>query len=484
MNNTYDFIVLGGGIAGLSFAYEVSEKGFSVLVIEQEAIAGGLSKTISYKGFRFDYCAHRFHSANQIVMDRIKNLMKGRFYSHRQISRILMFGAYLKYPFQLQNLLRAMPIRDAILCSFSFLNSRLKKGGTNSLKTFLNYKDWFVNHFGSRLYTVMCEPYTTKIWKVDPSLLSADWADQRFQGVNIRKLIAKTISKLVRFNFSSYSLEDENLVPDGGEFWYPLTGIQEISDRFCEEIEKNKGIVLTSSIVKKVDIANKKIYYQSKNQINFATYSKAVISTIPLHDLYESIRNEIPNTFDKDINNLKYMNIIFVYLLIDKERVSPDHWLYFPDPAIVFNRSVEFKNWSTQMAPEGKTAICLDITCYKNDEIWDTSREDLVERCISDCIKVGLLAREDVFDSLVLKIKDAYPFYDLNYAQKVKTLVNTCEKSGEVFCLGRTGIFQYNNADGSIEMAMELANRLCASNWQTGDASVSLLNYKFAKTSF
>jgi hypothetical protein len=38
------------------------------------------------------------------------------------------------------------------------------------------------------------------------------------QGVNIRKLIDKTLRKLIKLDFSSYSLEDERLAPDGGYF--------------------------------------------------------------------------------------------------------------------------------------------------------------------------------------------------------------------------------------------------------------------------
>ena len=41
----------------------------------------------------------------------------------------------------------------------------------------------------------MCYPYTSKIWKMDPSHISADWADQRFQGEKMSKLIKRVIKK-------------------------------------------------------------------------------------------------------------------------------------------------------------------------------------------------------------------------------------------------------------------------------------------------
>lgn len=484
----FDFVILGGGIAGLAFALEATEKGFTVLVLEKDKQIGGLSRTLDYKGFRFDYSAHRFHSANPLVLNRVKGIMGARFKRYMQRSRILMFGRYLKYPFELQNLIRAMPVSDAIFSSINFALTQIKKtifklkGNKN---IFLSYEDWFIYHFGKRLYQVMCLPYTTKIWKTKPTLLSADWADQRFQGINIKKLIKKTIAKLIRLDFSSYSLEDEKLVPDGGEFYYPPTGAQEIPDKYGELIKQSNGEIITLALVNGVDTTTKTVTYKDKkDQIDRQVkYKRALISTIPLHSLYNALgKNELDIL--QDLDNLKYMNIIFIYLLLDKEQVSKDHWLYFPDKEIIFNRSVEFKSWSSEMAPAGKTALCLDITCFEGDETWGLTNDELKRQTIDGAIKAGLIKESDIFDSLVVRIKDAYPFYDLDYKRKLINIVQSCEASGDLFCLGRSGLFQYNNSDGSIEMGMELANILCADDWHKDLNTGGLLNYKFRHISY
>lgn len=97
--NNFDYIVIGGGMAGLSFSYEMKTKGYSTLILEKDGEVGGLSKTLQYKNFRFDYCAHRFHSANEEVMKKVKEIMSNNFYLHNQKSRIFMFDKFLKYPF-------------------------------------------------------------------------------------------------------------------------------------------------------------------------------------------------------------------------------------------------------------------------------------------------------------------------------------------------------------------------------------------------
>src|SRR5512133_2486840 len=42
--------VLGGGVAGLSAAHELAERGFSVTVYEQRAAPGGKARSIPYAG--------------------------------------------------------------------------------------------------------------------------------------------------------------------------------------------------------------------------------------------------------------------------------------------------------------------------------------------------------------------------------------------------------------------------------------------------
>ena len=172
------------------------------------------------------------------------------------------------------------------------------------------------------------------------------------------------------------------------------------------------------------------------------------------------------------------MDIIFVYLMLDRESVSNDHWLYFPDDDIIFNRAVEFKNWSAAMCPEGKTALCLDITCFEGDATWSLSEDELVRQSIEGTSRARLIDPAEVSGTLVVRVRDAYPVYDLEYREKIDRVVHFIEEGGDVLCLGRTGIFRYNNSDGSIEMGRDLARQLLeadgsgsARNWTVGQVS-------------
>lgn len=74
-------------------------------------------------------------------------------------------------------------------------------------------------------------------------------------------------------------------------------------------------------------------------------YTKGIVSTIPLQSLYNAL-NIKDKFIETHLKETYYMDMIFVYLILDKDQISNDHWLYFPDKKIIFNRAVEFKNWS------------------------------------------------------------------------------------------------------------------------------------------
>jgi len=472
----FDFVVLGAGVAGLAFAKRMSEQGRSVLVLEKESVPGGLSRTLDVDGFRLDFCAHRFHSANQALLREVLALPGLKMAKLRKKSRIYMFGRWLKYPFELQNLLRAMPLARSLRCGLglvrTLVRSRLRKGAAPPK----SYRDWFVSQYGESLYEVMCEPYTSKIWRCDPALLSADWADQRFQGENLKRLAMRAITKLLRLDFSSYSLEDESLAPDGGEFYYPETGIQELPNAFARATENHGGKVFCSTKLLGVDKGKKEVRFETGGTSRTVSYG-TLISTIPLHAFYHLCGGRDPST-EAALARLKYMDIVFVYLFLERDRVSNDHWLYFPDKDIVFNRAVEFKNWSVHMCPQGMTSVCFDITSFPGDEIANSTPEALVKRVTEDAVRAGYIHASDVHSHFVLRLPNAYPVYDLSYRENLATVVRHLE-SGDTCLLGRTGIFRYNNSDNSIEMAFELADR-----FTRADPVRSVFDYSIQNTSY
>jgi protoporphyrinogen oxidase len=107
--------------------------------------------------------------------------------------------------------------------------------------------------------------------------------------------------------------------------------------------------------------------------------------------------------------------------------------------------------------------VCFDITVFEDekDSLWNVSDAELSARVLHDAERVGYLAQSDVFDVHVVRVKHAYPYYDVAYKSKLDRIVSFLENE-RVSLLGRTGMFQYNNSDNSIEMGFLLADRFLA----------------------
>ena len=84
---TIDTLIIGAGPAGLTTAYRLA-KTDRVLVIEQDKhYVGGISRTVSYKGFLFDIEGHRFFSKSREVVALWNEILPDDFLDRPRLSR-------------------------------------------------------------------------------------------------------------------------------------------------------------------------------------------------------------------------------------------------------------------------------------------------------------------------------------------------------------------------------------------------------------
>jgi len=58
--NSFPIVIVEGGPAGLTAGYELMKHGVKSIVLEKADKVGGISRTETYKGYRFDIGGHRF----------------------------------------------------------------------------------------------------------------------------------------------------------------------------------------------------------------------------------------------------------------------------------------------------------------------------------------------------------------------------------------------------------------------------------------
>src|SRR6266545_3220681 len=107
-------LIAGAGPAGLTAAYELSKLGLKSTVLEADHQVGGLSRTVNYRGYRFDIGGHRFFSKVPVINERWQEILGEDFLLRPRLSRIYYREHFFDYPLKAPNALTGLgPVEAA-----------------------------------------------------------------------------------------------------------------------------------------------------------------------------------------------------------------------------------------------------------------------------------------------------------------------------------------------------------------------------------
>jgi len=149
-----------------------------------------------------------------------------------------------------------------------------------------------------------------------------------------------------------------------------------------------------------------------------------------------------------------------VAIMIDRERVTDQTWIYIPEQSIPFGRIHEPTNWSGKMAPEGKTIIVMEFFSFRGDKIWNSTDEMLTNVTIDSLEALGFINRGEVIDSAVVRVPKAYPLFEVGYKGFCDEIYDYLSRFRNLHIAGRGGMFRYYNMDYAIESGIETAEKI------------------------
>ena len=444
-------VVLGAGPAGLAVAHELSRRAVSATVLERNPYVGGLAATFQHKGFKFDLGGHRWFTKNEDLNTWFRRLMDGEIVMVNRISRIFHGGRFFKYPIEVRDIIRNTNPFDLSRIVLSFLANSFWRtvAGTH----IANMEDAYVDQFGRVLYRMFFQQYSEKLWGAPCRELSGDWVGQRSKGITVLRLIHNALFG-----------PPKDVVSLVSTFMYPRDGYGRISERMAADVRDAGNDILLSRAVSRIVYhgpGDFEIFFRHKDAEE-SLRADAVVSTVPLGRLVGMLEPAVDEEILKLSGSLRFRSIVTVNVMLRRRQVSPDTWLYVQDRDVIFGRLHEPKNWSTAMVPDqDQTSLVLECFCSEGDEIWSMPDEEIVRRCIDDLSqKLGFIEAGDLIDYKVLRARDAYPVYDLEYSSKLTAIRGALSSYVGLNVVGRGGTFRYNNADHSIEMGLLLARRL------------------------
>src|SRR5919109_2562757 len=109
--------IIGAGPAGLTAAYLLCKNDVEVTVLEADPVyVGGISRTVTYKGFHFDIGGHRFFSKSKAVEDFWTEILPNDMLVRPRSSRIFYGGKFYSYPLKALEALIKLGLVRSTLC--------------------------------------------------------------------------------------------------------------------------------------------------------------------------------------------------------------------------------------------------------------------------------------------------------------------------------------------------------------------------------
>jgi protoporphyrinogen oxidase len=401
---TLDYLIIGGGITGVSLARSLQMKGISgFLVLEASPDPGGLCRSISTGGHVLDLGGgHFLCSRHKEVYDFIfSHIPQSEFQEFSRVSKIqLADGSITDYP--LESNLWQLPIEKQI----DFLLSATSAGEVSSASEPTNYEEWIRWKLGERVATDYLLPYNRKIWGVEPADMDIDWL-HKIPRINLRDALRSSLNRS----------SDRSRMPSHETFLYPRQGgYQAIFDAILAPVHSQ---VLTGQPVTSLRredgqwIVNGE--FRCRHLINTAPWQRIAPCLAPAEA--EALAPFLPRLRSNSI----------VVSLLHQPFDHDWHWCYLPDPALPHHREFYIRNFAPHSAPGG-------VYTETNRLRWHPNLEALHEHIN----------------------EDAYPVPTVGHTAAITGLLDTC-RPWNLHGLGRWGQHSYFNADVCIHHAIRLA---------------------------
>jgi protoporphyrinogen oxidase len=170
-----------------------------------------------------------------------------------------------------------------------------------------------------------------------------------------------------------------------------------------------------------------------------------LLSTMPLPELVRLIGEQAPPQVQAAARALRHISVRCVNLGVAREHISEKHWIYYPEQTI-FHRIFLQGNASPDCNPPGGFGLTCEIS-YSPWKPLPLDGQALIDRCVADCIAVGLLREDDrLLAANQVDMPYAYVVYDHARAANV-ALVKAWLATQDIVLAGRYSEWEYYNSD-------------------------------------
>ena len=390
----YDAIVIGAGFTGLSCAYELTRRGWSVLILEKDEDTGGLAGCFRSNGQLLEKFYHHWFTNDQAVLQLAKNLRT----EAKLLSRTTQTAVYRD-----QRFYRLSTPLDVLRFDPLSMSGRIRLGSlvlkarrVNDYKQIegLTCKEWLLKLCGPEVYSVVWEPLLRGKFGDAADDVSAVWF----------------WNKLVLRGGSRNKSGHEQLL-------YYQGGFGELLHDIAKAIELSGGLIRTGVEVRNLLVENGSVNGvitscgPVKGQTVIATCSLPVVSAIAGNHL---------STHEKaKLNRIRYLANVSLVLEL-KEKLSDIYWLNVNDIDFPFVGIIEHTNFEPPQTYGNRHIVYLSKYLPETSEMYQMDKNALFAYSVPYIQNMfPAFETSSVLDYHVFKASHAQPIAECYYSRLI-----------------------------------------------------------------
>lgn len=337
----YDYIVVGAGLFGSTFAYEASKKGYKVLVLDKRNHIGGNVFCEKIHGINVHkYGAHIFHTSNKDIWNYVNQFCEFNDFILNVVANY--HGEVYDLPFNMNTFSKLWGISTPDEAK-KIIEKQKEDFGIEEPK---NYEEQAISLVGTDIYNKLIKEYTEKQW-----------------GMDCQHLPSFIIKRLpVRYTY------DNNYYYDRYQ-GIPIGGYNQIFEKMLE----NCDVILNADYLK-----DKDKYNEMGNKI-----------------IYTGMIDEF---FDYQYGELEYRSLRFDNeYLPDVDNYQGTAAMSFTTKDVKYTRIIEHKHFEKINCPGTVITKEYSKTWHRGDEAYYPINNDKNNKLYADYTKLASLQDKVIF---------------------------------------------------------------------------------------
>ena len=161
--NHYDYLIVGSGLFGATFAYRAKQVGKQCLIIDKRPHLGGNIYCEKIEGINVHkYGAHIFHTSNKIIWDFVNSIVEFNRYTNSPIANYK--GKLYNLPFNMNTFHQMWGVRTPEEAKAKIEEQRQEAIKALNGKEPQNLEEQAITLVGKDIFEILIKEYTEKQW--------------------------------------------------------------------------------------------------------------------------------------------------------------------------------------------------------------------------------------------------------------------------------------------------------------------------------